>query len=79
MHDAPAVSCSQCQRGWNSAAMAEGLALLAVCPRCGGDLTFQRPPLQERETRDDARFERQPPHLVLGLPRGRRRSHHNLR
>src|SRR3954452_15422737 len=35
-----AVTCTSCERTWNSASMAEGLRLLGACPRCGGELSF---------------------------------------
>ena len=69
MHDGPAVRCSGCGFGWNSAAMAEGLRLLGSCPKCGGELVFRaaapEPPTMERTASADAAA----PHLVLGIPR----------
>jgi hypothetical protein len=67
----PAVTCTSCQRIWNSAAMAEGLRLLGACPRCGGVLTFAADESgatrAERTERSDATAVA--PHLVLGIPR----------
>lgn len=67
----PAVSCTGCERTWNSASMAEGLRLLAACPRCGGTLKFsadEQPPTPlERLAPDEAVAVA--PHLVLGIPR----------
>ena len=67
----PAVSCTSCQRNWNSASMAEGLRLLGACPRCGGELSFagddvQAPTLSRIDPEDAATLA---PHLVLGIPR----------
>ena len=67
----PAVTCSGCQRAWNSASMAEGLRLLGACPRCGGELLFAADESAEsalgRLTPEDAVAVA--PHLVLGIPR----------
>ena len=65
----PAVNCSGCGFGWNSAAMAEGLRLLGSCPKCGGELNFNaRAP--ESPTAERARpAAPAAPHLVLGIPR----------
>lgn len=68
----PAVSCSGCERSWNSASMVEGLRLLDGCPRCGGALRFAEP------APDPSPLDQMPPeaavaiapHLVLGIPRG---------
>lgn len=67
----PAVSCTSCQRTWNSASMAEGLRLLGACPRCGGLLAFagdeiEAPALSRIDPGDAATLA---PHLVLGIPR----------
>ena len=66
----PAVTCSDCQRTWNSTSMAEGLRLLGACPRCGGSLEFAG--ADERSALDSVRVETAAalaPHLVLGIPR----------
>ncbi len=67
MERTPAVSCSGCGFGWNSAVMAEGLRLLGHCPKCGGGLVFRdeatEAPAPEQRAPADA------PHLVLGIPR----------
>jgi hypothetical protein len=67
----PAVTCTSCERAWNSAAMAEGLRLLGACPRCGGTLTFTA---DESGAAPEQRIERADspalaPHLVMGIPR----------
>ena len=65
----PAVTCSRCGFGWNSAAMAEGLRLLGSCPKCSGELVFDSgapAPLTAQRTRPAAP---DAPHLVLGIPR----------
>lgn len=67
----PAVTCTGCQRSWNSASMAEGLRLLGACPRCSGELTFAE------DSSDGSAMGRlapetavaMAPHLVLGIPR----------
>lgn len=67
----PAVTCTGCERTWNSAAMAEGLRLLGSCPRCAGELSFAdgeadaASPGRDAPGPGDARA----PHLVLGIPR----------
>jgi hypothetical protein len=67
----PAVSCTNCERTWNSASMAEGLRLMGACPRCGGGLAFASdetaPTPLERLTPAEAVSVA--PHLVLGIPR----------
>jgi hypothetical protein len=68
MDKAPAVTCSGCGFGWNSAAMAEGLRLLGSCPKCDGELVFNtapEPPAAEHTAPAPA----EAPHLVLGIPR----------
>ncbi|MFL5846868.1 MAG: hypothetical protein ACJ762_19470 [Solirubrobacteraceae bacterium] len=67
----PAVSCTSCDRTWNSASMAEGLRLVGRCPRCGGVLQFaadEQPPspLAQLAPADAVALA---PHLVLGIPR----------
>lgn len=64
------MTCTGCERSWNSASMAEGLRLLGSCPRCGGALTFADG--QERSVLDRAPVEDAAalaPHMVLGIPR----------
>ncbi len=34
------VSCTSCGRQWFGATVAEGLAVLGHCPRCGGEIAF---------------------------------------
>ena len=67
----PAVTCTGCDRAWNSAAMAEGLRLLGQCPRCAGRLAFAEdehaPSALERLAPEAAVA--LAPHLVLGIPR----------
>ena len=67
----PAVTCTSCDRAWNSAAMAEGLRLLGACPRCGGNLKFAADEggaaRAQRSDRADAPA--LAPHLVMGIPR----------
>lgn len=67
----PAVTCSGCERTWNSASMAEGLRLLGACPRCGGELVFAADRAEasalDRLAPEDAVA--LAPHLVLGIPR----------
>jgi hypothetical protein len=67
----PAVSCTSCERTWNSASMAEGLRLLGACPRCGGGLSFAA---AERDRSVLGRLApetavQMAPHLVMGIPR----------
>jgi hypothetical protein len=64
-----AVRCKACGFRWNSAAMADGLRILGVCPKCKGELEFgagtagpAAPPLETGVTAEA-------PHLVLGIPR----------
>ena len=70
----PAVRCSGCGFTWNSPALAEGLRLLAGCPRCGGALSFRDAPApaaatSPAEEATDPASAGQAPHLVLGIPR----------
>jgi len=67
----PAVTCTGCERAWNSASMAEGLRLMGACPRCGGSLQFaadegQATALEQLEPADAVALA---PHLVMGIPR----------
>lgn len=69
--NSPAVTCTGCQRAWNSAAMADGLRRLGACPRCGAKLAFaadqdDASPLAPPAPADAGRVA---PHLVLGMPR----------
>src|SRR4051794_9303202 len=68
---APLVVCTQCEFSWYSPAMAHGLSMLGHCPRCDGPLQFTGP--RDCADRTPARGGARPPHLVLGLPRGRQR------
>lgn len=67
----PAVTCTACERTWNSASMAEGLRLLGACPRCGGELSFAADerftPAADRSAPETGAAVA--PHLVLGIPR----------
>lgn len=67
----PAVTCTGCQRTWNSASMAEGLRLLGACPRCSGALTFAAEPAEASALGrlDPETAVAIAPHLVLGIPR----------
>ncbi|MDX6686916.1 MAG: hypothetical protein QOF86_3044 [Baekduia sp.] len=63
-----AVRCKACEYRWNSAAMADGLRILGVCPKCKGELEFgagagPAAPPPESSVSAEA------PHLVLGIPR----------
>jgi uncharacterized paraquat-inducible protein A len=67
----PAVRCLDCDRHWNSVAMAEGLAAIGSCPRCGGTLEFRETAQSSAAsvaTASDACGDLAP-HLVLGIPR----------
>jgi hypothetical protein len=70
MPPSPLVSCTGCDRTWNSATMAEGLRVVGSCPRCGGGLTFadDAPEAGAPEARAVLGGE-SAPHLVLGVPR----------
>jgi hypothetical protein len=68
MERTPAVSCSGCGFGWNSAVMAESLRLLGSCPKCGGTLMFRDETPGEPRVSDERAPDRAP-HLVLGIPR----------
>jgi len=66
-----AVSCTSCERTWNSASMAEGLRLLGACPRCGGELSFaadEGAASTLGAIAPEAAVQ-MAPHLVLGIPR----------
>lgn len=69
----PAVTCTGCDRTWNSAAMAEGLRLLGACPRCGGELEFRDASAADAGAPSSGAGEvggpAVAPHLVLGIPR----------
>jgi uncharacterized paraquat-inducible protein A len=66
---APTVSCTQCKAAWYGRSMAEGLRLLAACPRCGAELMFTSIP--SSAVASDHSVDEVPPHLVLGIPRAR--------
>lgn len=65
----PAVSCQSCGRGWNSAALAEGLRLVGSCPRCGGELIFRDDAAETASPSEPVAERDVAPHLVLGIPR----------
>ena len=67
----PRVTCESCGFGWYSARLAEGLRLLAACPRCGGILDFSAAPADAVVDLGPPRFSA--PHLALGFPRPRPR------
>ena len=67
----PSVTCTSCDRAWNSASMVEGLRLMGSCPRCGGSLKFAadegpESALKQLEPADAVALA---PHLVMGIPR----------
>ncbi|MDX6665645.1 MAG: hypothetical protein QOG68_1851 [Solirubrobacteraceae bacterium] len=68
---APAVTCTSCQRSWNSASMAEGLRLLGACPRCNGALSFAADsgPESTMSRISPETAVSMAPHLVMGIPR----------
>jgi hypothetical protein len=69
MSDDFAVRCTGCEFTWNTPAMAEGLRVLGVCPKCKGELEFRdaAPATAEQAPRDaDVSAA---PHMVLGIPR----------
>jgi len=49
--------------------MAEGLAILGACPRCGGELDFREPAPKPAPAAEDEAPSGLAPHRVLGLPR----------
>lgn len=67
----PAVTCTGCDRAWNSASMAEGLRLMGACPRCGGSLKFasDEGPASALEQAEPADSSPIAPHMVMGIPR----------
>lgn len=67
----PAVTCTSCDRAWNSASMAEGLRLMGACPRCGGSLVFasDEQPASALEQLEPSDAVALAPHLVMGIPR----------
>jgi hypothetical protein len=72
MRPEPLVTCRGCRFTWHSAVMAEGLAALGSCPRCGGELEFsERARAAQHPAADipDSETPVKPPHLVLGVPR----------
>lgn len=66
--DAPAVTCTDCERAWRSPTMVEGLRLLGKCPRCGGALSFAADAVS-REPASPEVVAAVAPHLVMGIPR----------
>jgi hypothetical protein len=69
MSDDFAVRCTSCEFTWNTPAMAEGLRVLGVCPKCKGELEFRDDaPTPARVAARDADVSAAP-HMVLGIPR----------
>jgi hypothetical protein len=48
--------------------MAEGLALLGSCPKCGGELSFAETE-PAHQAAESPKMDVRAPHLVLGVPR----------
>jgi ssDNA-binding Zn-finger/Zn-ribbon topoisomerase 1 len=70
MSDDFAVRCTDCRFTWNTAAMAEGLRVLGVCPKCKGELEFGSREVANRDAPAlDVTVGAAAPHLVLGIPR----------
>lgn len=70
MSDDFAVRCKACGFRWNTAAMADGLRVLGVCPKCKGELEFGTPPAARAAAPSgDVAPGADAPHLVLGIPR----------
>jgi ssDNA-binding Zn-finger/Zn-ribbon topoisomerase 1 len=70
MSDDFAVRCTDCRFTWNTPAMAEGLRVLGVCPKCKGELEFgSREFANARPPAADVAVGAAAPHLVLGIPR----------
>jgi hypothetical protein len=74
MTDDFAVRCKGCGFTWNTRAMAEGLRILGVCPKCKGELEFgTRAGVPPGAAAPDAAAAvaaaADAPHLVLGIPR----------
>jgi hypothetical protein len=67
----PAVRCLECEFAWRSRAMAEGLAALGSCPKCGGALRFAGSPdlADAPPNAPEPRLDRRAPHRVMGIPR----------
>jgi hypothetical protein len=73
MSDDFAVRCTGCEFTWNTPAMAEGLRVLGVCPKCKGELEF-RDAAPAAAEKAEAGVPRDAdvsaaPHMVLGIPR----------
>jgi hypothetical protein len=73
MSDDFAVRCTGCEFTWNTPAMADGLRVLGVCPKCKGELEFRDDPAAAEAT-PSAADQRDAdvsaaPHMVLGIPR----------
>jgi hypothetical protein len=69
MSDDFAVRCLGCGFRWNTPAMAEGLAVLGQCPKCGGTLEFRTDVTPAASAEPDDVPADAAPHLVLGIPR----------
>jgi hypothetical protein len=71
MSDDFAVRCNGCGFTWNTPAMAEGLRVLGVCPKCKGELQFRDDAgaVPAAATEPDPAASTEAPHLVLGIPR----------
>jgi hypothetical protein len=67
MTDDFAVRCRGCGFTWRSAAMADGLRVLGVCPKCKGELQFRDPGAQAAPVEPEVPAGA--PHMVLGVPR----------
>jgi len=69
MSDDFAVRCLGCGFQWNTAAMAEGLAVIGSCPKCGGTLDFRTDVTAGPATEPDDVPAEAAQHMVLGIPR----------
>ncbi|HWI73392.1 MAG TPA: hypothetical protein VNT55_15655 [Baekduia sp.] len=69
MRDDFAVRCTGCEFTWNTPAMADGLRVLGVCPKCKGELEFRDAPAAAGATATRDADVSAAPHMVLGLPR----------
>jgi hypothetical protein len=63
-----AVRCKGCAFTWHSPAMADGLRVLGVCPKCKGELEFAETGATAA-AEPAVRASTAEPHLVLGIPR----------
>jgi hypothetical protein len=69
MSDDFAVRCRGCGFTWNTPAMADGLRVLGVCPKCRGELEFGTRAEQPEAPPPATTTAAEAPHLVLGIPR----------